>query len=134
MRPIKTSPKDLIATDFVQRGRLCIAAVDDKTRVVNVVMSLFGNQGYLPTASQLLFCSASTSWEDLSLLLLRCFYADHNGRPNTLFCIANIEQLEFNVQYKLVNGVRELMEKYPNFMLALVCCKDQSQHRITFKL
>ncbi|CAG8834372.1 13879_t:CDS:1, partial [Cetraspora pellucida] len=58
----------------------------------------------------------------------RCFFAAKNGYKRMLFCIANLELLEFELQYGLVEGIRSMREKQNDYYLALVCCREGSFH------
>ncbi|CAG8488111.1 5420_t:CDS:10 [Diversispora eburnea] len=117
-----------IASDVVFRGKLFVAACNDKNLVPNIIMSLYANHGSYPQAWQLLICTASTTTEELAIFIKRCFFAVNNGYDNHLFCIANLELLDFELQYKLVNNIRKMREIQPNYYLALICCRVDGMH------
>jgi hypothetical protein len=117
-----------VVADVVIPGRLHVASCSDKELVPNVIMSLYANHGFYPQPWQLLICRSSTSSEELQLFTRRCFHAARNGFEKRLFCIASIELLDFELQYKLVKDIRELQQKNPNFFLALVCCQETGVH------
>ncbi|CAG8622504.1 10299_t:CDS:10 [Gigaspora margarita] len=77
-----------IISDVVDRGKLCVASCNDKLRVPNIIM--------------ILICTKSTTIEELNIFIKRCFFAAKNGYRDKLFCIANLELLEFELQYGLV--------------------------------
>ncbi|CAG8504474.1 12432_t:CDS:10, partial [Gigaspora rosea] len=129
-RLLKT-PIERVASDVVSRGKLFVAACNDKSRVPNIIMSLYANHGSLPEAWQILICTSSTTLEELSIFINRCFLAFKNGYENHLFCIANLELLDFELQYNLVNKIRSMREKEPNYFLALICYSEGGmQHHI----
>ncbi|CAG8534868.1 35142_t:CDS:10, partial [Gigaspora margarita] len=129
-RLLKT-PIERVASDVVSRGKLFVAACNDKSRVPNIIMSLYANHGSLPEAWQILICTSSTTLEELSIFIKRCFLAFKNGYENHLFCIANLELLDFELQYNLVNKIRSMREKEPNYFLALICYSEGGmQHHI----
>ncbi|CAG8527907.1 30424_t:CDS:10, partial [Racocetra persica] len=126
-RLLKTSI-ERVASDVVIRGRLFVAACNDKSRVPNIIMSLYANHGTFPEAWQVLICTSSTTLEELSIFIKRCFLAFKNGYENHLFCMANLELLDFELQYNLVNKIRSMREKGPNYLLALVCNSEGGMH------
>ncbi|RIA99608.1 hypothetical protein C1645_849990 [Glomus cerebriforme] len=116
-----------ITLDIVKRGDLSIAACTDKTRVPNVIMSLYANHGYYPEPWQLLICTTSTTMEELTIFIKRSFFASNNGYKNQLFCIANLELLDFELQYDLVNQIK-LMRDQKDYLLALICYREIGMH------
>ncbi|CAG8454752.1 3616_t:CDS:10 [Acaulospora morrowiae] len=126
-RPLK-APVDRIISDVVERGKLFVASCNDKSRLPNVIMSLYANHGSYPEAWQLLICTASTTLEELSIFIKRCFFASKNGYDNYLFCLANLELLDYELQYNLVNKIRSMREKENDYYLALICCPEAGMH------
>jgi hypothetical protein len=116
-----------IMLDIVKKGKLSIAACNDKTRVPNIIMSLYANHGYYPEPWQLLICTSSTTMEELTIFIKRSFFASNNGYENNLFCIANIELLDFELQYNLVNQIRS-MQGRNDYLLALICYREAGMH------
>ncbi|CAG8487332.1 35591_t:CDS:10 [Gigaspora margarita] len=115
--------------NVVRQGHLFIAKCDNKFRVPNVIMSLCNshNKCY-PAAWQLLICKSSTTEEELLTFTKRCFFAAKNGYGEHLFIIANVEFLNFELQYQLVSSIRSLCQKEKQFYLALICCLENSMH------
>ncbi|CAG8501307.1 19531_t:CDS:10, partial [Dentiscutata erythropus] len=129
-RLLKT-PIERVASDVVSRGKLFVAACNDKSRVPNIIMSLYANHGSFPEPWQILICTSSTTSEELSIFIKRCFLAFNKGYKNHLFCMANLELLDFELQYNLVNKIRSMREKEPNYFLALICYSEGGmQHHI----
>jgi hypothetical protein len=84
-----------LANCEVQPGRLFFVTTQ-KAHVLHVVASLYLSSGAYPWPSHLLFCTAETQWEELHLLLMRCFFAEESSKfAEGLFCIANVEALDF---------------------------------------
>ncbi|PKY60135.1 hypothetical protein RhiirA4_517409, partial [Rhizophagus irregularis] len=113
-----------VVSDVVECGELFIAACGDKSRVPNIIMSFYANHGFYPEPWQLLICTSSTTAEELSIFIKRCFFASKNGYKNYLFCIANLELLDFELQYDLVNNIRTYITKVKEYYLALICCSE----------
>ncbi|CAG8809249.1 11623_t:CDS:2, partial [Dentiscutata erythropus] len=109
-------------------GRLFVAACTDKARVPNIIMSLYANHKFYPEPWQLLMCRNTTTAEEISLYIKRCFLASKNGYEGRLFCIAGLEFLEFELQYKLVNELRSFQETESDYYLALICCQEIGIH------
>ncbi|RIA84473.1 hypothetical protein C1645_742305 [Glomus cerebriforme] len=120
--------KEHVVTDVVYPGKLFVAACDDKLLVPNIIMSLYVNHGYYPLPWQILICTTSTTMEELAIFVKRCFFANKNGYEGTLFCLANLELLDFELQYNLVNLIRSMRENHNNFRLALICYREQGLH------
>ncbi|CAG8561463.1 3988_t:CDS:2, partial [Acaulospora morrowiae] len=127
-RRLITKKVERITSNVVKPGQLFVAACNDKFSVPNIIMSLFSNYGYYPEPWQLLICKASTKLEELITFTKRCFFAVRNGYDKYLFCIANVEILEFELQYQLVNSIRSLSLLEKNFHLALICCREAGMH------
>ncbi|CAG8435114.1 11795_t:CDS:10, partial [Scutellospora calospora] len=70
-------------------------------------------------------CVASCSDKLRVPNIIMSLYANHRGK---LFCIANLELLEFEMQYGLVESIRSMREKQNDYFLALVCCREGSFH------
>ncbi|CAG8589706.1 30140_t:CDS:10, partial [Racocetra persica] len=117
-------------TDMVNQGQLFIGTCNDKFLVPNIIMSLYylHNKCY-PEAWQLLICKPSTKLEELLTFTRRCFFASENEYEKYLFCIANVEFLDFELQNQLVTEIHSLYDK-KNFYLALICCENGMRHHI----
>ncbi|KAF0556640.1 e3 ubiquitin-protein ligase [Gigaspora margarita] len=113
----------------VLQGHLFIAKCYHKFRVPNIIMSLCNlhNKCY-PEAWQLLICKSSNTEEELLTFTKRCFFAAKNGYGEHLFIIANVELLDFELQYQLVSSIRSLCQQEKQFYLALICCLENSMH------
>ncbi|GBB91806.1 hypothetical protein RclHR1_01920010 [Rhizophagus clarus] len=116
-----------IMLDLVKKGKLSIAVCNDKTRVPNIIMSLYANHGYYPEPWQLLICTTSTTMEELTIFIKRSFFASNNGYENNLFCIANLELLDFELQYDVVNQIRSMQDR-KDYLLALICYREAGMH------
>ncbi|CAG8744707.1 30695_t:CDS:2, partial [Racocetra persica] len=97
-KPIKAKLEP-IASDVVYQGKLFVAACADNSRVPNIIMSLYANHKFYPKSWQLLICRNTTTEEEISIFIKRCFLAARNGYGERLFCIASLEFLEFELQY-----------------------------------
>ncbi|RIB19825.1 hypothetical protein C2G38_2141452 [Gigaspora rosea] len=117
-----------IMSDVVYRGKLFVAACSDKNLVPNIILSLYVNHGTYPQPWQLLICTSSTTMEELAIFIKRCFFAASNGYDRYLFCIANLELLDFELQYNLVNNIRSMRKEQTNYYLALICCRETGMH------
>ncbi|KAF0485179.1 e3 ubiquitin-protein ligase [Gigaspora margarita] len=127
-RPI-TANVEQIALDIVHSGQLFVATCINKLRVPNIIMSLYVNfDKCYPESWQLLICKSSTRAEELFIFTKRCFFAAKNGYKKYLFCIANVEYLEFDLQYRLVTHIRSLCQQENQFNLALICCREKGMH------
>ncbi|GBC08609.1 hypothetical protein RclHR1_08250006 [Rhizophagus clarus] len=120
--------KERVISDVVYPGKLFVAACTDKFLVPNIIMSLYVNHECHPLPWQILICTASTTMEELAIFIKRCFFANKNGYKGTLFCLANLELLDFELQYNLVNLIRSMREHNDKFLLALICYREQEVH------
>ncbi|CAG8439230.1 10104_t:CDS:10 [Acaulospora colombiana] len=117
-----------IISDVVYNGKLFVATCTNAYRVPNIVMSLYANHGSYPEPWQLLMCRVTTTAEELSIFIKRCFLAAKNGYQERLFCIAGLESLELELQYNLVNDVRNFQRTETDYYLALICCQENGIH------
>jgi hypothetical protein len=120
--------KERVISDVVYPGKLFVAACTDKFLVPNIIMSLYVNHECHPLPWQILICTASTTMEELAIFVKRCFFAYKNGYKGTLFCLANLELLDFDLQYNLVNLIRSMSEYNNKFLLALICYREKGLH------
>ncbi|CAG8439539.1 3367_t:CDS:10 [Acaulospora colombiana] len=125
--PLKTKG-ELVTSDIVLRGKLFVASCNSKLLVPNVIMSVYANHGRCPEPWQVMLCKSSTTMEELSIFIKRCFLASNNGYKDHLFCIANLELLDFELQYNLVNIIRSSREEHKDYLLALICCQEIGVH------
>ncbi|CAG8729989.1 24066_t:CDS:10, partial [Dentiscutata erythropus] len=65
---------------------------------------------------------------ELNIFIKRSFFAAKNGYREKLFSIANLELLEFELQYDLVESIRSMCDKYNDYLLALVYYHGGSFH------
>ncbi|CAG8457534.1 1322_t:CDS:2, partial [Dentiscutata erythropus] len=115
---------ELNVSDIVRPGNLFVAACNKSYQVPNIILSLYANHGTYPEPWQLLMCRTSTTADELSLFIKRCFNATNHGYGKRLFCISGLEFLEIELQYKLANDIRNLKESDINYHLALICCQE----------
>ena len=52
-------------SDIVTKGKLFVAACTDKTRVPNIIMSLYANHGHCPEPWQLLICPIRNPYTEM---------------------------------------------------------------------
>ncbi|CAH1258852.1 RNF213 [Branchiostoma lanceolatum] len=108
----------------VQPGKVFVAALDvGSSQVVNIIMNLYeSTTGSFPEPHQIIICSPDTKWEELHLLLQRCVGAPKQPElGNCLFCIANVELLQSDIQFRLVDEIKQLHSLDSPFLMALVC-------------
>ncbi|CAB4494063.1 unnamed protein product [Rhizophagus irregularis] len=125
-RKLKATGQRII-TDLVRKGEIFVASCTDKTRIPNIIMSLYANHGYYPEPWQLLICTTSTTMEELTKFIRRSLFASNNGYENRLFCIAHLELLDFELQSNLINQIK-LIRDQEDYFLALICCRGIEMH------
>ncbi|CAG8507631.1 2484_t:CDS:2, partial [Racocetra fulgida] len=131
-RQIKPIPDDLkqlitpLVTYTVFKGKIFVADCHSYSLVPNVILSLFVNHQSFPEAWQILICRSTTTEEEISLFIKRSFIAAKNGYKDYLFCIANVELLDFELQYHLVQTIHNFQEKGKDYLLALICTREKS--------
>ena len=114
----------LVRGSPVKPGEVYVAVLDqNSTQTVPVVMSLFNTTtGKFPQPNQILFCHDDTSWDEINLLLRRCFNAHAHSKPCRLHCLANVESLPYDLQFQLVDAIKyyEASSDAP-YLLSLIC-------------
>ncbi|RGB41527.1 hypothetical protein C1646_752089 [Rhizophagus diaphanus] len=116
-----------VMQDVVTKNKLFIATCNDKSQVPNIIMSLYANHGYYPESWQLLICTSLTTIEELTIFIKRSSFASNNGYGDQLFCIANVEVLNFNSQRNLVNQIRSMQSQKKEYRLALIYYKNETE-------
>lgn len=118
--PIKGQSKRL--AEVVQNRQLFVAALEeDSNQVVKTLLALYMNTTRtLPEPHQVLFCTKVTTWNELELLLSRCFGSYRFSKVRQLFCIANVEMLSNEVQFKLVEKLQNINTD-EHYLLSIIC-------------
>lgn len=115
----------------VKPGELFVAVLEHGSKqTAHVVMSLFeSTTGSYPQPSQVLFCHAETSWEEVERLLKRTFEAHRHATTVKLHCLANVENLSNDMQFELVAAIRAYQESVKGpYLLSIVCCGGVHHH------
>ena len=123
---LKTSVKKM--ADVVQTGKVFVAALEENSnQVVKTLLGLYySTTGAFPEPYQVLFCSKDTTWNEIELLLCRCFGLHSFKKQMELFCIANVELLLNELQFRLIEELK-VRETGESFLLALIC-RGSSSH------
>jgi hypothetical protein len=123
----------------VTPGEIFVASLEPESPLTaNVILTLYENTSKAyPEPYQIVFCSSQTTWEELHLLLQRCFAHSKNVHHKSLFCIANVELLPNELQFKLVIAIKEKDKSYQSseaikenadYQLALICRGGDHHH------
>ena len=108
----------------IKPRQVYVAVLDENsTQTVPVVMKLFYNRpGWFPQPNQILFCQTETTWDEINLLLRRCFFSHAHGKVNNLHCLANVESLPYNLQFQLVDAIKRYhSDSDAPYLLTLIC-------------
>ncbi|XP_028397453.1 LOW QUALITY PROTEIN: uncharacterized protein LOC114521280 [Dendronephthya gigantea] len=123
----------------VTPGEIFVASLEPHSPLTaNVVLTLYENtSNAFPEPHQIVFCRPDTSWEEIHLLLRRCFTLSQYLNHHSLFCIANVELLPNELQFKLVNEIKEKQnfcqsskdtKSNVKYQLALICRGGAHHH------
>ena len=123
----------------VTPGKIFIASLEQESPLTaNVIVALYKNtSNAYPEPHQVIFCSSETTWEELHLLLERCFAHSKHFHYQSLFCIANVELLPNELQFSLVDAIKKKQEFYESsqaikenadYQLALICRGGNHHH------
>ncbi|XP_060598064.1 uncharacterized protein LOC132751874 [Ruditapes philippinarum] len=123
--PIEASTSRM--SDIVHKGHVRIINVGDQARsVFQTVLALYRNTTQtLPETHQLLICRRSTRWEEVHLLLARCFGAYTFYDETPLFCLVSVENLERSIQDKLAQAINNVSAE-DNFLLSIICKRSKN--------
>ncbi|XP_028413413.1 E3 ubiquitin-protein ligase rnf213-alpha-like, partial [Dendronephthya gigantea] len=117
----------------VQPGELYVVALKKNSTAptINVVLSLYENTlNTYPELNQIIFCDANKQWREIKLFLRRCFARNKPFQNKTLFCLANVELLENEVQFNLIEFIKAERKNNPNYLLAIICRGGDDHHII----
>ncbi|CAG8547768.1 12126_t:CDS:10 [Acaulospora morrowiae] len=118
----------LVIADTVFRGQIFVAACHSHSLVPNVILSLFANHQSFPKPWQILICQSTTAAEEITLFIKRSFIAADNEYKDYLFCIANVEFLDFELQDILIRTIHNFKQKKKDYLLALVCTYEYGRN------
>lgn len=79
---------------------------------LDMALSVFVRRQRLPEPGEILFCDASTTQEELSLLVRRFIRARENGRGDYIFCAVNVDRLPYAVQMQFVNTLKDAITSH----------------------
>jgi hypothetical protein len=124
---------------MVTPGEIFVASLEPESPLTaNVILALYENTSKaFPEPYQIVFCSSQTTWEELHLLLQRCFERSKYLYHKSLFCIANVELLPNELQFKLVTAIKEKQKCYQSspamkdndyYQLSLICRGGDRHH------
>jgi hypothetical protein len=99
-----------------------LVLVENPQDELNVVATIFHDQGQClsQNASNVIICSHTTVWEEINLLLLRCFQdmkATQQqpplcGKGTILFCVAYVEKLSLECQTQFLTMFQEMVKEW----------------------
>ncbi len=123
----------------VTPGEIFIVSLEPESPLTaNVILTLYENtSNAFPDPYQIVFCSSQTTWEEMHLLLQRCFAHSKYLHHKSLFCIANVELLPNELQFRLVDAIKEKQKCYQSseairenadYQLALICRGGDHHH------
>ena len=144
-RVIRWTPDDGQSQSYVKLeatvtpGEIFVASLEPESSLTaNVMLTLYENtSNAYPEPYQIVFCSSQTTWQEIHLLLQRCFAESKYLDYSSLFCIANVELLPNELQFKLVDEIKGKQKCYQSskdvkesadYQLALICRGGEHHH------
>ena len=125
MTNVGQSQSHIKLEDRVIEGEIFVATSKPESPLTaNVLLALYESTSKaFPEPYQIVFCSSQTTWEEIHLLLKRCFTHSERRYHERLFCIVNVELLTNELQFKVVNKIKEKENCCQNgdYQLALIC-------------
>ena len=93
---------------------LFVSCADSPLLVIDTVLSVYIRRGHLPEPGELMFCTADTTLEDLTLMLFRFINAKSvsHGENSSVFCIADLHNLSYTLQSALVEKIRNVTDEF----------------------
>ena len=115
----------------VEPGELYVAVLKKEytAPTINVMLSLYENTtNTYPEPNQIVFCDPDKEWKEIQLFMTRCFISRKQFKHKSLFCLANVELLENEVQFKLIEFIKENQANNPDYLLAIICRGGDHHH------
>ena len=115
----------------VQPGELYVGVLKKECTAptINVILSLYENtSNTYPEHNQIVFCDPNKQWREIQLFLKRCFTSNKDLEHKSLFCLANVELLENEVQFKLIEFIKENQTNNSDYLLAIICRGGDHHH------
>ena len=115
----------------VTRGELYVAVLnkESKLNTVNVILSLYENTSdAYPEPCQIVFCDPNKQWKEIELFLQRCFAPRKQLEHKSLFCLADVELIESEVQFKLIDFIKQKQKDNSDYQLAIICRGGDHHH------
>lgn len=89
-----------------------VCCMEEQSKVMDVVLSIYANRARIPEAEELLLCSSQTTVEQIELLLRRFFHARSHGREERLYCVGNVHLLPYAVQCGAVEALARFEQRF----------------------
>ncbi len=130
IRPLATPSSASLSVEYIVRDEeIFIVKLDEESpQTANVMLALYANTcKSFPHPHEILFCTASTEWEEVDLLLNRCIFAPKQKleERKSLHCIANVDLLKPEIRDQL--GKRLKVQHSIN-RLMLICRGKNCDH------
>ncbi len=105
-----------------------IICTSEKALLYQVIAIYQGKMGRSPHPGEFLFCNDSTPAEDIELFFRRCVQAPKFG--SFLFCLANLQEMNFRQQEQTVELYRKLCMGHTGYVLVMLTVKVQHGQQI----
>ena len=136
---IKINEKPLHSQNFVKKKKeknfegIFFSINSNNNQEVEALNIYYYMTFNFPINTCFLYCSKNTSDEELKYFLLRCFLCEYY----VLFCMINIDLLNYNLRRSLVKLLKKYIKKYKRFMksclLLMINSKDDELKKIIIK-
>jgi hypothetical protein len=89
-----------------------VTCAQTPNHVIDVVLSVFVRRGRLPQPSEILFCTAQTTLEEIELLLRRFITGRANGHGEYIFSLADVHSLSYTKQCAVVDQLQSMVAEF----------------------
>ena len=127
----KTKPKAPCSLPkYITKGKPNLLVVPGSD-IFGTVLDLYryDTTSPLPTAPEVLVCTAETTAEEVILLWRRAIFSKQ------LHCLVNADKLDYSVSSAVIQELRQLLEtvrthysECSEFALVIVCCRENEEH------
>ncbi len=108
---------------------LIICSQRDQIKIV-LSMYAYDSNAPMPTNQELLYCDASTTYEEVEIFVRRAFVS--SGKR--IYTMLNVQDLSYECANKLENSYHRLKNGAGDFVLAVVCCSERQADSIVASL
>lgn len=110
--PSAAQPQSLVTRRENKAVPIYACCATNDAEVVDLVLSIYFRRDRLPDPQELLMCTENTTAEEIDILIRRFIQAKQHSRGNSVYCLGNIQLLNYQLQCRAVEILGVLLGEF----------------------